>query len=93
VTELLVQADAVGVWTVSVASTTDRAHQHATNTRRGPTDPGAVSDHKNPPSEPADHSVGRSRGERSTKIHHLVDARGRPLVVAVGPAVRQALRG
>ena len=44
-----------------------------------------MSNHKNPPSEPADHSVGRSRGGPSTKIHHLVDGRGRPLVVAVGP--------
>lgn len=41
-TELLVEADAVGDidWTVAVDSTINRAHQHATNTRRGPTDTG-----------------------------------------------------
>ena len=35
--------------------------------------------------EPADHAIGRSRGGLSTKIHHAVDGRGRPLVVLVGP--------
>jgi transposase len=29
--------------------------------------------------------LGRSRGGWTTKIHHLVDGRGRPLVVLVGP--------
>jgi transposase len=36
-----------------------------------------------PGSEPLDHAVGRSRGGLSTKIHQLVDGRGRPLVIAV----------
>lgn len=36
-----------------------------------------------PGSEPLDHALGRSRGGLSTKIHQLVDGRGRPLVVAV----------
>ena len=36
-----------------------------------------------PSSEPLDHALGRSRGGLSTKIHQLVDGRGRPLVVAV----------
>ncbi|GIG20058.1 hypothetical protein Cch01nite_07820 [Cellulomonas chitinilytica] len=35
--------------------------------------------------EPADHGVGRGRGGLSTKIHQLVDGRGLPLVVLVGP--------
>lgn len=35
--------------------------------------------------EPLDHGIGRSRGGLSSKIHHLVDGLGRPLVVLVGP--------
>lgn len=35
--------------------------------------------------EPADHGLGRSRGGLSTKIHHLCDGHGLPLVVLVGP--------
>lgn len=35
--------------------------------------------------EPPDHAVGRSRGGLSTKIHHAVDGKGRPLAVLVGP--------
>ena len=34
--------------------------------------------------EPPDHTIGRSRGGVSTKIHYLVDGRGLPLVVLVG---------
>lgn len=33
--------------------------------------------------EPDDHAIGRSRGGLSTKIHQLVDGRGRPLVIAL----------
>lgn len=33
--------------------------------------------------EPADHGIGRSRGGLTTKIHALVDGRGRPLVLIV----------
>lgn len=33
--------------------------------------------------EPDDHAIGRSRGGLSTKIHALVDGRGRPLVLLV----------
>ncbi|MGY4644401.1 hypothetical protein ACVW07_002234 [Cellulomonas sp. URHB0016] len=36
--------------------------------------------------EPADHAIGRSRCGLSTKIHHAVDGKGRPLVVLVGPS-------
>jgi len=35
--------------------------------------------------EPVDHGIGRSRGGLSSKIHQLVDGRGRPLVILVGP--------
>jgi len=35
--------------------------------------------------EPPDHAIGRSRGGLSTKVHQLVDGRGRPLVVALTP--------
>lgn len=35
--------------------------------------------------EPFHHGIGRSRGGLSSKIHQLVDARGRPLVILVGP--------
>jgi transposase len=34
---------------------------------------GAGSSYKNPPPEPADHALGRSRGGLSTKIHTLAD--------------------
>ena len=36
-----------------------------------------------PGSEPLDHAVDRSRGGLSTKIHQLVDGKGRPLVIAL----------
>ncbi|MEU7785472.1 transposase [Amycolatopsis sp. NPDC049159] len=35
--------------------------------------------------EPPEHAIGRSRGGWSTKVHHLVDGNGRPLVALVGP--------
>ncbi len=58
-----------------------RAEPHASQ--------GAESNYKNPrPSlleEPPDHALGRSRGGLSTKIHQLVDGRGRPLVIALTP--------
>ena len=44
---------------------------------------GAESSYTNPWLEPPDHAIGRSRGGLSTKIHQLVDGRGRPLVVAL----------
>ena len=65
-----------------------------------PATQGAGSNHKNSPvspapqaaeatcglyDEPIDHGIGRSRGGLSSKIHQLVDGRGRPLVVLVGP--------
>lgn len=57
-----------------------------TSTQRTfPVTQGALSSYKNLREEPADHGIGRSRGGLSTKIHHLVDGRGLPLVVLVGP--------
>lgn len=46
---------------------------------------GAGANHMNQELEPPDHAVGRSRGGLSTKIHHAVDGKGRPLAVLVGP--------
>ena len=49
---------------------------------------GAGSSYKSPPdllAEPPDHAVGRSRGGLSTKIHHLVDGNGLPMVVLITP--------
>jgi len=43
------------------------------------------SNYKDPPSEPVDHAIGRSRGGLTTKLHALVDGRGRPLVIQAGP--------
>lgn len=44
---------------------------------------GAGSNYKNLRAEPPDHGIGRSRGGLTSKIHHLVDGLGRPLVVLV----------
>nr|WP_198667263.1 IS5 family transposase [Glycomyces dulcitolivorans] len=49
-------------WTVSVDSTTIRAHQAAAGARRRPV-----------PGEPVDHALGRSRGGWTTKIHLAAD--------------------
>lgn len=71
-------------------STINRAHQHATKTTRPAQDPGATSNHKKQSrsvvnSEPAGHGIGRSRGGLTSKIHHAVDGRGRPLAIVVTP--------
>ena len=49
--------------------------------RTSPATLGAGSNYTNLLVEPPDHGVGRSRGGLSTKIHHIVDGAGRPLVV------------
>ena len=41
--------------------------------------------YKTPACEPVDHAIGRSRGGLTSKLHALVDGRGRPLVVHAGP--------
>jgi transposase len=51
--------------------------------RTSPVTQGAGSNYKNPAIEPPDHGIGRSRGGFTSKIHHLVDGAGRPLVVLV----------
>ncbi len=86
------QADSVnGIdWMVSVDSTINRAHQHATNTARPEKDTSAVtywskSETTVTRGEPAGHAIGRSRGGLTTKIHHAVDGNGRPLAVVVTP--------
>ncbi|WP_440588573.1 IS5 family transposase [Brevibacterium permense] len=88
VAQVLSDADAAGDidWNVSIDGTINRAHQHATNTTRPDQDTGATSNYKNLPDsecEPAGHSIGRSRGGLTTKIHHAVDGKGRPLAVVV----------
>ncbi|MGW5335858.1 IS5 family transposase [Streptomyces bauhiniae] len=55
-------------WLVSVDSTIVRAHQHATGGKRG-----------QPTETKGDHTLGRSRGGLSTKVHLACDGRGRPL--------------
>nr|WP_221433398.1 IS5 family transposase [Micrococcus endophyticus] len=82
--KLTAAADAAGLvdWSLSVDSTIARAHQHATNTTRLT---GAGSSYKNLREEPPDHGIGRSRGGLSTKIHQLVDGKGRPLVTLITP--------
>ncbi|WP_148228492.1 transposase [Rhodococcus jostii] len=62
---------------LAVDSTIARAHQHATNITRHT---GTGLNCTNPHLEPPDHTVGRSRGGLSTKIHQLVDGHGLPLV-------------
>lgn len=90
--QLTAQADSTGGIdrTVSVDSTITRAHQHATNTTRPDKDVGAAtrrsgSEASATEGEPAGHAVGRSRGGLTTKIHHVVDGKGRPLAVVVTP--------
>ncbi|MFF1482494.1 IS5 family transposase [Streptomyces sp. NPDC058301] len=90
--QLTAQADSInGIdWTVSVGSTINRAHQHATNTARPEKDTSAAtrgSKNETPATrgEPAGHAIGRSRGGLTTKIHHAVDGNGRPLAVVVTP--------
>ena len=69
-TGLQAQADAAGHigWDVSVDSTVVRAHQHAAGARRCPDrqaePPGGDGD-----TEPDDHSLGKSRGGWTTKLH------------------------
>lgn len=42
---------------------------------------GGRSNYKNPPPEPDDHALGRSRGGWTTKAHVAVDGKGRPLSI------------
>ena len=78
-TGLQARADEAGLieWTVSVDSTSNRAHQHAAGARRHP------EQQKQPPvGEPADHALGRSRGGLTTKVH-LASEQGRKTLATV----------
>ena len=44
---------------------------------------------KNPPGEPADHALGRSRGGFGTKVHLVTDGRGLPLALHLTGGQRQ----
>ncbi len=44
---------------------------------------GAPSNYRNPPHEPDDHALGRSRGGWTTKTHLMCDGQGRPLSLVV----------
>ena len=90
--DLTAHADANGMidWTVSVDSSINRAHQHATNTTRPEQNTGAHASQQSSgasatPGEPATHAIGRSRGGLTTKIHHAVDGHGRPLAIVITP--------
>ena len=77
------RADAAGLitWDVSVDSTIARAHQSAAGARRHP------SQQQEPPGglsiEPEDHTLGRSRGGLTTKIHLSCDQGQRVLSLIV----------
>ena len=73
-------------WNICVDGTINRAHQHATNTSRPGQDTGVTSNYKNPNDgepEPAGHGIARSRDALTTKIHHGVDGRDRPLAIVI----------
>lgn len=60
-------------------------HDRSRSSARDEHHPGHRGDYNNPLIEPTDHGFGRSRGGPSTKLHHLVDGHGLPLVIAVTP--------
>lgn len=64
---------------------TRRSPARISTRRTSPAPQGASSNYTNPGAEPADHGIGRSRGGLSTKLHHLVDGAGLPLVITVSP--------
>lgn len=45
----------------------------------------APPNHKNLREEPGGRGIGRSRGDVTSKIHHIIDGSGYPLVVLIGP--------
>jgi hypothetical protein len=72
---------------VSADTPVNRAHQRAIITSRVEEPAGrrpvrrtggAESSYENPQKGPPDHAIGRSLGGLSTKMHQLVDGRGRP---------------
>jgi len=88
-TVLLTEADAAGSWTgrcrwtprsPAPASTADTTREVVSNDDRHA---GAHPNYANLLIEPRDHGVGRSRGGLTSKLHTMVDGRGRPLVLIV----------
>ncbi|MGA5148336.1 IS5 family transposase [Streptomyces griseoincarnatus] len=79
--QIQARADAAGDidWLVQIDSTIVRAHQHAAATGRK----GGISG-----DEPDDHTLGRSRGGLTTKVHLACDGKGRPLALLVTPGQR-----
>jgi transposase len=82
-TRLLAEADAAERST-GRSRWTPRSTAPTSTARTWPGTQGAGSNYKNLQIEP-DHGLGRSRGGLSTKVHHLADGAGRPLVVLIGP--------
>ncbi|AXB46212.1 IS5 family transposase [Prauserella sp. PE36] len=79
-TMLWAWADRAGLidWQVSVDSTINRAHQHASGARRRP------DEQVEPPGdEPGDHALGRSRGGFTTKIHLACEQGRKPLSLVI----------
>jgi transposase len=62
-----------------------RAHKHAAGARRR--------QGKNPPGEPVDHALGRSRGGVGTKVHLVTDGRGLPLALHLTAQCHRARGG
>lgn len=58
--------------------------EHISTARISLVPQGDLSNYMNLLAEPDDHGIGRSRGGLSTKIHHLTDGNGLPLVVLIG---------
>jgi transposase len=81
-TALQARADANSLitWDLNVDSTVCRAHQHAAGARRGDLQ-------KEPPGgvtvEPDDHSLGRSRGGLTTKLHLAVEQGQKPMSIVI----------
>lgn len=76
--QALAAAAGLITWQVSVDSTINRAHQHASGARHRP------GEQVEPPGpEPEDHGLGRSRGGLSTKIHLACEQGWKPLSLLV----------
>jgi hypothetical protein len=75
------------VWARSTGTSawTRRSTEPTSTARTSRATQGELSNHNNLLLEPADHAVGRPRGGLGTKIHHVCDGKGRPLVLLLGP--------
>ena len=76
-------------WSIGTCRSTARSTVRTSTPRTRPAwsrTQGALSNYKNRPlaeAEPAGHGIGRSRGGLTTKIHHAVDGKGRPLAAVI----------